>query len=516
MFGSKFKGPPSDPSAGVVKLQSIITEKLSELSSLIHLIKQRSKLEDSYATGLLNINFDHAPTIDNRMPSYLSYKLELDSVAENRLQTVKTMLQLNRQLEAYIEDCKRMLNPKVDYIRKGWDKYFKMLKEVQRLESQARLKFKMLKDSSNSDETDDGLMLEIDPIQISSDLTFNVEDFNELIGQMQAQIENEEVWHIFGNFKECYKGSDLLQFLNTNEWSEKDSVKFLEYLIRLNFLKQVKLDGNGFDNNAHYQWKRTVLDTPTGTRHSIKSEANRAAAKVEKATRLMEKLKLDVEMAMNTFFEFAESALTEHITMIRETLLQMLTFDESNIQAVQKSIENVKVYLETIDSKRELKSITEKHKTGIFPVPTFVPETFGEHTRIFGIALESHCEHLNVKVPPFIRLAIQHLQKIYDKDNINKEELPDQLDLWMSEKIDLKLVNAFRTELNQNRAKKRLFDQWPPSTIVGALKLYLIELPVSLCPDEIYLPLKMVYLSKTDNDATDRLNSVRNILGITN
>ena len=509
MFGSKFLGPPSNPAAGVKKLESIILEKLGELQSLVQIIKYRAKCDENYASELMKSKIDQ--NTESQTTSTSRYWSELIVTAESRRTTSSLMNELCRPLDTYISESKKQMSPQVDHICKGWEKYSKMLKVIQQLESSTRLKYKMLKDNVAESETKHEAPEELDPIKISEHMSFSIEDFNDLIGQLQGEVKSEDVWHIFGNFKECYKGSDLLEYLQAKDWTENDGINFLEYLTSHGFIKAIKQDSTVVIS-ASYQWKRTVLDIPGDSHHTLKSDAKKSAFKLKSAVRQMEKAKLDVEMAMKTFFEFAETSLINHISMIKETLSQLINMEGNNINALRKCIDNVSVYIETVDVARQIKSITEKDKTGYYPVPTFIPKKFLDDDQhpIFGVSLEEHCTRLNATVPPFIRVGIQYLKEL----TLSESTKSTPLDWWLDQKCNISLMYALRKDLNGANVKKRMLSKYPPLVIVGALKQYLIELPISLCPDEVYLPLKMVYLSKTDNDATDRLNSVRNILGI--
>jgi hypothetical protein len=72
--------------------------------------------------------------------------------------------------------------------------------------------------------------------------------------------------------------------------------------------------------------------------------------------------------------------------------------------------------------------------------------------------------------------------------------------------------------VNAGTIGRRELRKFPPEIIVGAMKLYLLELPISVCryssftSDDLYDSLKMLYLSKTEDSAGNRLASIRNLL----
>lgn len=73
-------------------------------------------------------------------------------------------------------------------------------------------------------------------------------------------------------------------------------------------------------------------------------------------------------------------------------------------------------------------------------------------------------------------------------------------------------IQLLRNRLNKGKVKRKVLRKYPPELIIGALKLYLMELPISVCTDEMYDALKLLYLSKAEDAGDMRLNSLRNLL----
>ena len=82
-----------------------------------------------------------------------------------------------------------------------------------------------------------------------------------------------------------------------------------------------------------------------------------------------------------------------------------------------------------------------------------------------------------------------------------------QVDVWMESNMDLPDVGTLANECRSGLIYGKMFKKYPISVVVGLLKLYLFELPVSLCSyvsgnhlltcdrHDIYEPLKLLYLS---------------------
>ena len=84
--------------------------------------------------------------------------------------------------------------------------------------------------------------------------------------------------------------------------------------------------------------------------------------------------------------------------------------------------------------------------------------------------------------------------------------------------MQLNSVHNLRNTLNRGIISRKHLRKYPPEIIVATIKMYLQELPVSLCSDDIYDALKLLYLSskgfniETEDQTTMRLNSIRSLL----
>jgi hypothetical protein len=70
-----------------------------------------------------------------------------------------------------------------------------------------------------------------------------------------------------------------------------------------------------------------------------------------------------------------------------------------------------------------------------------------------------------------------------------------QLDGWINYDIDHEDVFTLVSLCDSGDVHKNVLKKYPIAAVIGLLARYLLELPISLCPDEIYDPLKILYLS---------------------
>jgi RhoGAP domain len=139
-----------------------------------------------------------------------------------------------------------------------------------------------------------------------------------------------------------------------------------------------------------------------------------------------------------------------------------------------------------------------------------VPKSFPglENGNVFGMSLEKATTKSKTRVLPLVQKCISYLS-----DTFAVPGQTSQLELWIQPNVNLQAIHSLRSLLNTStNTSRKVLQKFPPETIIGVLKLYLMELPVSLVTDDIYESLKMLYLSKGEDKVSNRLGSVRNLL----
>jgi len=126
------------------------------------------------------------------------------------------------------------------------------------------------------------------------------------------------------------------------------------------------------------------------------------------------------------------------------------------------------------------------------------------------VSLENYEIANKLRVPQIITKSIEYLT---DTFIVSDSKVTSHVDVWISPISNLSAIHSLRAILNTSpKVTRGMLRKFPPETIVGAIKTYLLELPDSVCSQELYESLKMLYLSKTDDSANNRISSVRNLL----
>ena len=254
-------------------------------------------------------------------------------------------------------------------------------------------------------------------------------------------------------------------------------------------------------------------------------QASRAALEYGRSARQLETLRLSVEVLHNEYMYLgillpnlhaltilAQNIMTEHIKILKESLKSALEIESHPLTAIKTLTTRLSIFLESLNPEKDVISISENDKTAFKPIATYVPKSFpiDPCLFLFGVSLEKLESRTKCRIPSFISKGTEYLHDIFRNDQPNKSS---HLDVWISQSNNLPAIHSLRAVLNGSvTVTRQILRKYPPEIIVGAMKLYLLELPISVCCYDIYDSLKILYLSKADDSTENRLSSVRNIL----
>lgn len=244
-------------------------------------------------------------------------------------------------------------------------------------------------------------------------------------------------------------------------------------------------------------------------------QASRACLEYGRGARQLESLRLTLENLHLEYTNLAQNLMTEHIKTIKESLKSALEIECQPLAAIKTLTNRLSVFLESLNPEKDVAAIAENDKTGFKPVSTFVPKSFpiDPFNVLFGVSLDELESKKKSRVPALISKGIAYLNDTFQQSNNDNSIRSSHLDIWISQSANLNAIHTLRSLLNSSpTVTRRILRKFPPETIVGAIKLFLLELPVSLCCDDIYETLKMLYLSKSDDSIENRLSSIRNLL----
>jgi hypothetical protein len=420
-------------------LHKIILRDLIEAEEMVLLVKARIAAEDSYSFRLMEIksravNSNGFTSQDNRVSSvvFLKYKTEMGSIGLAHKQLSESFGKLLVPIERYIEDCRSKMSPRVEAIHNGWSKYQKLLSETIQLQKITLDKMNELKEVDLQELTLDDQSTNL--IQVGSK-QMTIDEFNDLIASMQNEIDSEDIWRILGSLKDCYNGDHLLYFIKKKGWSDSDARAFLNFLIDQGYIKPVTGRSILFSTASSYQWKRMALEFQNEPKHKkSRREANRCAFEAIRFAKQLETMRLSLEISMQEYMLLAQKALTEHIQLIKDTLSACIEFEKIPLQSINTIGDRLSVFLESLDPEKELLTVSDNERTGVRPVPTFVPIQLLPNAPMvaFGVSLEEYTTKTNTRIPPILKKCIAYLEDTFALSPVESTRSPrsNHLEAW--------------------------------------------------------------------------------------
>lgn len=218
---------------------------------------------------------------------------------------------------------------------------------------------------------------------------------------------------------------------------------------------------------------------------------------VEKA----DKLRCSLEELILDHLVFMEKCERDRLYALKRATDDLIHCYESKGQLMTLPTTNFK-----IEPELDLKNFVLKYRVGVYqPLPIIYRNYFGGgdpmmDKQVFGIDLTVRCRLDHSKVPKIISKFLQHFD-----DNVYPELPNDEVrcSIW-TKSVKLNNSHKLRFKLNDSfKLAKFQLDGIEPSVIASVLKIYLLELPIPLIPQELNDILKKIYHMTDNNEDED-------------
>eukprot|EP00842_Homolaphlyctis_polyrhiza_P004470 jgi/Hompol1/5023/HPOL_004128-RA len=487
------------------------------------------QLEEQYALRLVELGrkqprSDGFGQDDSLIANIFStYKTEMATLASSHQTIVERLAAALTPLQKFVDDTRRLCLPKKDFIDTHAKKLDACLAQLAQLaqsyNEKSALAAAEAKNFENSPEADEMPVMDVMVNMGSRALT--VDDFNDFIARMQREVESVDVRSLLGTYKDCYAGDDLAKYIKAKFKMPDDEVMdFLNDLMNNGFIKPVSGRFSHFIPTLQYQWKRMSLEVEHELVHrKAAREAERAEFDYKKAIRTAETTRQLLNTASADYMNIVQSVLLERIRTVKDVLLTCIELEKAPSIAIRSIQDRVIVFLETLEPEKEIQVLVERDRTGVRPVPPILFRAYGSRhsENIFGLSLDALTAQTGFRVPSLLRKCIKYVSDVFEQA-ANESEKPGitaqtlQLDAWLAPISNLEVAYALRNSLDSGKIRRKVLRKYSPETIVGVIKMYLMELPSSVCSDDSYEPLKLLYLSKSEDVSTMRFNSLRSLL----
>jgi hypothetical protein len=99
---------------------------------------------------------------------------------------------------------------------------------------------------------------------------------------------------------------------------------------------------------------------------------------------------------------------------------------------------------------------------------------------VFGVPLDDYLIQVKRKVPPLLHKAIAYLNDTFKSESETCKNNERHVDSWIVSHIHPQ-VYQLRKSLDTGKISRKGLRKYPPETIIACMKLYLLELPISVC-----------------------------------
>ncbi|KAJ3299874.1 hypothetical protein HK104_006422 [Borealophlyctis nickersoniae] len=416
--------------------------------------------------------------------------------------------ELVHPLQRFLDNHRKLSTAKKEQIDGTWKRLEKQRLEVEALHTAYTTKCEAADTAENAHRN--STTEEVPAPNALLDLgprSFTVDEFNNLLGRMQQDIKMQDVKSLLSTYKSCVNGEDVVHYLRTKLMVDQESaMQMLADLTNHNFLRPA-----GRNNKSSllqiYQWKRLQIEDEPLYRKA-RREADRSEFEYRKNVKSIEDTRLTLEGQCIDYMNSLQHAETGKIALFKECMIGLNDAQKSVAETTRVLCEQGHVYLEMLSPQKEVEHLIEKERTGNVRIPPTLYLSYNRpHKAVFGVPLEELTASQGRRVPTLVKKCIRALEQG------TRDSQMTELDMWLDSTMNYTAVHALRNILNEKKATVKLLRKRATlPVIVGVLKLYLIELPVSVCGHEIYEPLKLLYLSKTDDMGNMRSSSLKSLL----
>lgn len=393
-----------------------------------------------------------------------------------------------------------------------------------------------------------------EPIELA-DEEYTEEDAKNLFVAMLEQIPQTSIRvPILGTYGHVSSGDNIVRWFQEYDSKKNGDAgtslasaeKFGQDLINEGFLRLVGQVGNKFANSSvmHYQWRRQAYEianksneleprninlTPLVGEYigetiqsyinnphpdetpeqRLKREVAELDERYKDAVQSLDDSRCSLEEAIIDHLKFMERCEADRLKAIKSVFLDFAAAVSNVVPAIQSSVDKVLLFQETIHPVNDLRYVLESYQTGSFTPKVTIYDNYynSAEDQTFGVDLELRCRGDRKRVPIIVSAILSHMDQRYPE--MENDEV--RLGTW-TVSVPLKSSHELRRRINTAKSFDRsILSEYDSPVIVSVLKLYLLELPDSVIPSNLYDIIKTIYSQHgNEGQQTNRINAIQN------
>ncbi|KAI8052965.1 hypothetical protein BDF22DRAFT_620558, partial [Syncephalis plumigaleata] len=525
-------GDINDYRSGLDVLYQKMQQGCVECDEIANFLRQRISIEELYASKLTDLSQlkpnpngfgrDDGASLRQTFENIKSESEQLGSchrqLADNI--TVMVLQPLMRFAEEHRRRVQAGMNEldgavgdferQIDVLDRAHDDYLNKCELADQAESEVMAEKARLNDVDYMIENPRQAFVRLGPLSFSTE-----RDLDIFLGRLQQNIPMEDVrYSLFGVYKHSVNGELLVEWLlqscREHLKSHRAAEEVGQAMINNGYLKVVGM-GSTFQAraNCYYQWRRLAPDPEEEEHRKLRAEADDADDVYHQAVFRAEQARMLVEQRLMTYYYTMNQAEQERIEEVRSAFTN-LAVALSNVMTVTQAVcDRMVVYLEAMRADFDMQYFVQQYRTGPYSPRPIIYENYYHSPasdQVFGVPIEEQTRIMQTKIPPFVAKCLSLIEKeLHTLSNEAKQRM------WIAP-LQLPVVHRLRCTVNTGEPiTLKQLRQFDVNTVVGALRLYLMELPECLCTSHLYEPVKALYRKGGDNvDA--RFSALRSML----
>ncbi|RKP13275.1 hypothetical protein BJ684DRAFT_10305, partial [Piptocephalis cylindrospora] len=520
---------PQDYRPGVTTLNEKMFQGVVECEEIISFLNARIALEEQYATKLTDLastklspnGFARDEGASLRM-TFDSIRGECASLGVSHRQLAGNIAEMVlKPLQRFVDDHRKKLRTGRDDVESGLKQHERQLIELDRSYSAYKGKCQQA-DQAEETALDRPLSLTLDadgalkPAMLGPILFGSFPEMDEFLTGMQSQIPSKDVPSLFGMYKNSVSGEGIVDWLCAARpescEDERAGEAVGQAMLSQGYIKPIRrISVFRAESGQMFQWKKSENEAAEAAHKRARKEAENSDMNYKDTVRRTENSRMLMEQNLFSHMSLMQQAEIERINTVKASFMSLAVTISNIIPHTQAMCDRMMVYLETLRPEYDIQVLAEQYQTGPFAPKPLLYRNFYHGSfldQVFGVSLDEQCRIPKRKVPQFICKCLSSVEKgMADHDAA-------ELRSWWVAPLQLAAVHPLRHDVNQGeKITLRQLRRYELSTVIGALRLYLMELPECLCTYDLYYPIKTLYMSKTEEgDQMARIRSLKDLL----
>lgn len=240
-----------------------------------------------------------------------------------------------------------------------------------------------------------------------------------------------------------------------------------------------------------------VLSESENELFKLLENVSQSDSKYFKECHKMDELRCSIEELMIDHLSFMEKCEIDRLKAIKKATMDFCSTMGNKISILKLQIDKMIDFENSIDPMNDLMQLITTYNTGLFQPKVITYNNYynpGIYQN-FGIDLETRCRLDQKSVPMIIIVLLSCMDQIYPELENDKV----RVSLWINP-VKLSLTHELRNKLNKTQFKEEseILDiltqgKYDSSVIASVIKIYLLELPEALIPNDLMDILRALY-----------------------